>query len=161
MLYNFFVPSLCTLSVFLFLSFACPSGSVQCSLWPSTSYSCSEKLQSFFIASAVGLSTCTVLVLGICCVSATFCFIHYFSQVRSVLALTLTPFFLSHTTSNSMWLSLQNTHPESDLCSPLPISPLPSLLFLSFFFFLNFYLFIYFLFIYGCVGSSFLCEGFL
>ena len=29
-----------------------------------------------------------------------------------------------------------------------------------FFFFFNFYLFIY-LFIYGCVGSSFLCEGFL
>ena len=29
-----------------------------------------------------------------------------------------------------------------------------------FFFFLNIYLFIY-LFIYGCVGSSFLCEGFL
>ena len=29
-------------------------------------------------------------------------------------------------------------------------------------FFLNFiYLFIYFIFIYGCVGSSFLCEGFL
>ena len=27
------------------------------------------------------------------------------------------------------------------------------------FFFFNFYLFIYF--IYGCVGSSFLCEGFL
>ena len=29
------------------------------------------------------------------------------------------------------------------------------------FFFFNFYLFIYVLFIYGCVGSSFLCEGFL
>ena len=29
-----------------------------------------------------------------------------------------------------------------------------------FFFFFNFYLFIY-LFIYDCVGSSFLCEGFL
>ena len=28
-------------------------------------------------------------------------------------------------------------------------------------FFLKIYLFIYFLFIYGCVGSSFLCEGFL
>ena len=36
------------------------------------------------------------------------------------------------------------------------------LLVVFFFFFLIFiYLFIYFLFIYGCVGSSFLCEGFL
>ena len=50
------------------------------------------------------------------------------------------------------------------------LSPLPEykllegrsglVLFVHSFFFFNFYLFI-FLFIYGCVGSSFLCEGFL
>ena len=31
----------------------------------------------------------------------------------------------------------------------------------DFFFFLIIYIYIFILFIYGCVGSSFLCEGFL
>ena len=46
------------------------------------------------------------------------------------------------------------TKTDSSSCSPFP-----TICFTHLFFFLN-YLFIY-LFIFGCVGSSFLCEGFL
>ena len=59
--------------------------------------------------------------------------------------------------------SMPQMWPDLKLCHFLDTSRL-HFIYLYFLFFKNFYLFIYLfvcLFIYGCVGSSFLCEGFL